>query len=122
MPAIKSTARCPRCGRGIATYGNRFSRHGETVGSSDYCVMSKQPVMPTGTTDADFERRAAIVTDLACQMRDYDTRIIWEYLTATPAVELQRLLMVALAAVPTDQTLRGLFRWVCDLPIARSAA
>ncbi len=84
--------------------------------------MSKQPVIPTGTTDRDYERRANIITDLACQIRDYDTAIVWDYLTATPAVELQRMLMVALAAVPVDKTLRETFGWVCELPIAKVAS
>jgi len=111
-------AQCPRCSRLISIDNNRWCRHGMTPGSHKYCVMSKQSVLPAGTTDHDFERRAAIVTDLACQMRDCDTGIVWDYLTATPAVELQRMLMVALAAIPVDQTLRQTFDWVCDLPIA----
>ena len=121
MTATKGTGQCPCCQRIVSTYGNRWSRHGDQPGSSDYCIMSKQAVIPTGTTEHDFERRAAIVSDLACQMRDYDTQIIWDYLTAAPAVELQRLMMVALAAVPTDQTMRGMYRWVIDLPIASAS-
>ena len=89
-----------------------------TPGGSDYCMMSKQPIMPSGTTDNDYERRAAIITDLACQMRDCDTGIVWDYLTAAPSIELQRMMMVALAAVPTDKTLRDTFGWVCALPVA----
>lgn len=113
--------RCPHCARYVSTNGNRWGNHGITEGSGDYCMMSKQPIMPTGTTDYDYERRATIVTDLACQLRDYDTRIVWDYLTATSSLELQRMMMVALAAIPTDQSLRGTFQWVCDLPIARAS-
>ena len=81
--------------------------------------MSKQPVMPSGGSDSDHERRATIVTDLACQLRDYDTRIVWDYLTALSPLELQRMLMIALAAVPVDSSMQNTFRWVMDLPIAQ---
>ena len=121
MKPKTGVGQCPRCARHVSTNGNRWGQHGMEPGSSDYCMMSKQPIMPSGTTDHDYERRAAIITDLACQMRDYDTAIVWEFLTATPAVELQRMMMIALAAVPTDKTLRDTFQWVCDLPIARAS-
>ena len=118
MKPKTGAGQCPRCARTVSTNGNRWGVHGVTEGSSDYCMMTKQPVMASGTADHDYERRAAIVTDLACQMRDYDTGIVWHYLTAAPAVELQRMMMVALAAVPTDRTLRDTFGWVCELPVA----
>jgi hypothetical protein len=121
MKPHNGTGQCPRCARIVSIDTNRWSRHGITRGSNDYCIMSRQPVMPTGTTDHDFERRAAIVTDLACQMRDCDTRIVWDYLTAASTLELQRMMMVALAAIPVDQTLRNTFDWVCELPIAVSS-
>ena len=118
MKPKTGVGQCPRCARHVSTNGNRWGQHGMTPGGSDYCMMSKQPIMPSGTGDHDYERRAAIVTDLACQMRDYDTGIVWDYLTAAPAVELQRMMMVALAAVPTDKTMRDTFGWVCALPVA----
>ena len=118
MKPKTSGGQCPRCARHVSTNGNRWGVHGVTAGSGDYCMMTKQAVMPNGTTDHDYERRAAIITDLACQMRDSDTAIVWEFLTAAPAIELQRMMMVALAAVPTDKTLRDTFGWVCALPVA----
>ena len=118
MKPHNSIGRCPRCDRTISTHGNRWARHGITAGSDRYCPMSKQSLIPTGISHRDFERRAAIVTDLACQVRDSDTAIVWEYLTAASAVELQRMMMVALAAIPVDQTLRDTFGWVCELPLA----
>jgi hypothetical protein len=79
-----------------------------------------QPI--TGLSEAAFESRAHLVANLACQLQDEDPAITFEYLTALPADELQRMLMVALAGIPTDQTIRSIFRWVVDLPAAREAA
>ncbi|WP_268950232.1 hypothetical protein [Mycolicibacterium pulveris] len=36
-----------------------------------------------------------------------------------PANELQRLMMVALAAIPVDRRVEDMFAWVCDLPVAK---
>lgn len=69
-----------------------------------------------------YETRARIVADLAAQVQDMDPALVWEYLTAMPAVEVQRLLVVALAAVPVDRTLSGMFAWVNDLPDAKVSA
>jgi hypothetical protein len=84
--------------------------------------MSKLRIPITGTRDADFEGRAHLVGNLASRVQDEDPHVIWDYLTALPAVELQRLLMVALAAIPVDQTVREMFGWVCELPAAKKAA
>lgn len=119
-PAVNTTTKvpCPYCGRTISTRDNRWAVHGITYDSTDYCPLSQQPVPITGTEPRDFVRRANIVTSLAFQLQDEDPHLIWNYLTATPAAELQRLLMVALAAIDTNKTMSDLYGWVYDLPAA----
>ena len=60
--------------------------------------MSGLLVPVTGLGPDDHERRALLITDLAAQVQDEDPYIVWDYLTAVPAAEVQRLLMFALAA------------------------
>ncbi len=83
--------------------------------------MSRQLIPPTGLADAAFHQRAVIVTDLAMQVQDSDPAVVWDYLTCLSAVELQRMLMVALAAVRCDGRLEDIFGWVCELPAAVTA-
>ena len=56
------------------------------------------------------------------QVQDSDPQIVWDYLTALPADELQRLLMFALAGVPVDRHIDDIFGWVLELPAARLAS
>ena len=65
-------------------------------------------------------REAQVIADLANQVQDEDPAIVWEVLTSMPADELQRLLVFALAAIPTDQTVDQMFAWVRQLPVARA--
>jgi hypothetical protein len=52
---------------------------------------------------------------LAGQLRDCDPAMTWQYLTAIPSAELQRLLVVALAAIPLESKRSELFGWVQQL-------
>lgn len=106
----------------VTTKSERYADHGITHGSSDICRMSGQRAPIKGLTDKDFGDRAYLVADLAGQLQDLDPVIVWDYLTALPAAELQRMMMVALAAIRVEgQKVDDLFAWVCDLPIARAA-
>ena len=73
------------------------------------------------TRPVDYRRRADVVLDLAHQMQDSDTAVVWDYLTAMPGDELQRLLVIALAAIDIDQPVDRIFGWVYDLPVARAS-
>lgn len=111
---------CPRCGRTVRTYQGRYNKHGSEPGSSDICMMSKRRQPITSLTEAAFESRAYLVTELASELQDEDPYTTWDYLTALPAVEVQRLLMVALAGIETEgRTLTEIFGWVNELPVAR---
>lgn len=81
--------------------------------------MSWQRVPATGDSARSYERRAELVADLAEQVQDCDPAVVWVYLTGLSAAEVQRLLVVALAAVPVDQTVPEMFAWITDLPIAQ---
>lgn len=82
--------------------------------------MTNQYELIDGLTDRDHEKRAKVIADLANQVQDEDPAIVWEVLTSMPADELQRLLVFALAAIPTDQTVDQMFAWVRQLPVARA--
>jgi hypothetical protein len=112
-------ARCPFCDRTVSTDSGRFGRHRHGDG---YCRMTDQHVPIVGHTATDYVSRAHLVTDLAAQVQDADPSIAWDYLTALPAAELQRLTMIALAGIPVDQTVSDIFGWVTELPIARASA
>lgn len=114
----KGTACCPRCMRHVSTDYDRYAVHSPTPGSDTYCPMSKQRTPITGMTDRDMMARANLLCSLACQVRDEDPRIVWDYLTTMPAVELQRMLQLALAAIPVDRKLHDVFDWVAELPVA----
>jgi hypothetical protein len=120
MSSQKGIAKCPRCDRMIATDGSRYKQHSLVEGGE--CPMTEQHTPITGFTNQDFLSRGYVVADLAQQVQDRDTRIVWDVLTALPAAEVQRLLMIALAAVPTDKPLTEIFGWVCDLPSAKETA
>lgn len=112
-------ARCPHCDRRVRTLANQYYLH--NIGEYDnVCPMSNQRIPITGTTPTDYVSRARLVTNLAAQVQDADPGVVWHYLTALPAAELQRLTMVALAAIPVDQTVEEMFAWVSALPAARS--
>lgn len=111
------TALCPRCGATAPVKNGRFRLHG-----APYCPLSEMPVPATGTGEVDFHRRAHIVAELAGMQRDYDPATVWDYATAVDACELQRLLMVALAAIDVEKTVDELWGWVAGLPAARCSA
>ena len=113
---------CPRCSREVCIREHRYAVHSITRSSGIRCRMSDQLVPATGFTPEDFETRAAIVADLAWQVQDGDPMLTWDYLTAMPADEMQRVLMVALAGIPTDRKLSEIFDWVVQLPAAKATA
>ena len=81
--------------------------------------MSHKLVPASGLRPEAFETRAAIVADLAWQVHDGDPILAWDNLTAMPADELQRLLVVALAGIPTDLKVDQIWAWVRALPVAQ---
>lgn len=116
----KGIARCPRCDRTIVTDGGRYKQHSLEPGSGVACPFSEQHTPIIGHSASNYLSRGYLVADLAEQVQDRDINIVWEILTATPADELQRLLMLALAAVPVDRPLAEIYRWVTDLPAAKA--
>ncbi|OYN76842.1 DUF7368 family protein [Mycolicibacterium sphagni] len=110
---------CPRCRRGVPIRARRYAIHSIVPRGDIQCRMSWQLVPVTGVDEEAYETRAAIVADLACQMQDVDPLLVWDYLTAVPASELQRLLMVALAGIPLDRRIDDIFSWVHQLPVAQ---
>lgn len=91
-----------------------MTHHGVTPNSSDICIMSGRKPPIEGTSPTAMVRRAQLVCELACELRDYDPRDVWDYLTCLPAVEIQRMLVIALAAVDVDKPLGELFAWVIN--------
>lgn len=118
----KGIRTCPMCNRTLATDGGRFSRHTTQYRGDEICRMTEQYAPVLGQSATDYMSRAYMVADLAEQIQDRDTAVVWDVLTAVPAAELQRLLMLALAAVPIDKSLNEIYAWVCDLPASRKAA
>jgi hypothetical protein len=114
-------ATCPRCNRAVRTDAHRFKLHTDAAGERT-CPLSTQRVPFDGHTATDYVGRAHLVADLAEQVQDADPAVVWEYLTATPAAEIQRLLIIALAAIPVDQRVEDMFAWVTELPVAKRAA
>lgn len=116
------TTTCPRCGRAISVSGGRFMLHDiAPTAREEHCPMSKQTVPITGVSPIDYYRRASLVADLATQVQDGDPAIVWDYLTALPAEEMQRLLVIALAGIDGDKTINEIWSWVLHLPVARAS-
>ena len=116
--------KCARCGRrDIAVKSGRYRVHAISLrdNGSGHCPMSELPVPVDGHSDADYEAHARIVTELACRLQVADPVTVWEWLTTVDAGELQRLLVIALAALDTDKTVSELWGWVAQLPVARLA-
>ncbi len=114
-----STVNCPYCKRSdVRAKGPTFEHHSIQRGMP--CPLSYQDVPRTGLSEDDWEARAKQIANLSWQLRDCDPQLTWAYLTAIPADELRRLMMVALAAVPIDDLgAADLFGWVEELPAAQ---
>lgn len=110
---------CPGCGRSVRVEDGRYRNHSVVEKSRTECFMSRQRPPVKGTRPDDYEQRAETVAYLAHQVQDEDPAVVWNVLTATPADELQRLLVLALAAIDTAQTVDEMFAWVSELPAAR---
>jgi hypothetical protein len=83
--------------------------------------MSKRRIPIKGTHDDDYRARANLIARLAAEIQDQDPHEVWDYLTVMPADELQRLLQIALAAIPVDKTVSQIFAWVDNLPVSKEA-
>lgn len=118
----RHTATCPHCKRIVSTDNKRIVRHATVQDGTDYCPMSRQHVPITGNTAADYLSRAYLIGDLAQQIQDRDVAVVWTVLENMPKPELQRMLQLALAAIPIDQTVDEMFGWVCDLPVAKAVS
>jgi hypothetical protein len=113
---------CPFCNRECALTDGRFRQHTITPRGVDVCPTVGFIAPVTGHDEVDYEDRARLITELAMQLQDTDPVLVWTYLTALPAAEVQRLLMIALTAIPSDRTLHDTFPWVAALPIAQDSA
>jgi hypothetical protein len=132
MPSIRSPEvhrgkrimnHCPHCNRQVGTRNrNRYAHHVIEAGTDDYCPMSGQRIPVTGTSEQDYANRAALLLDLAATLQDEDPLSVWQYTASLPAVEIQRLLQLALAAIDIDRKPSELFAWVYDLPASQEAS
>lgn len=124
---------CPYCCRPTSSKDGRWSGHllpdaekssGAIASIGDrYCPMSDQYMVVEGHDSSHYRRRALQVCDLAAQLQHSgDPRIVWDVLTTVPADELQRLAVIALAGINTDQAVEDVFGWVLELPAARWAS
>jgi hypothetical protein len=121
VSAQKGIALCPRCDRPISTTNGRYSLHNDGT-HGEVCPLSTMhaPYQSHQQSPTDYVGRAHIVANLAAGVQDEDPTVVWDYLTALPANELQRLMMLALAAIPIDQTVAEMFAWVTELPNAKT--
>ena len=104
----------------VTTEALRYNNHRDQDGA--LCSMSGQHQPITGHAPTDYVSRAYLIADLAEQVQDRDTTVAWEYLTALPANELQRMLMLALAAIPIEgRSVDDIWQWVAELPVAVTA-
>lgn len=121
--SYQGIAVCPRCHRTVSTNGGRYSSH-KNLNSDDanVCELSLMhvPYRADQQSAMDYVGRAHIVANLAATVQDADPAVVWDYITALPPEELQRLMMLALAALPIEQTVAEMWDWVCDLPAAKS--
>ena len=121
MPA-RRTAFCPRCGRVVALqHGTHFVVHSVRPRTDERCPMTGMRAPITGHSPADYLARAHLVAELAGIVQDEDPARAWDYLTALPAGELQRLLALALAGIGIDRTVDEIWGWVCQLPVAKAS-
>jgi hypothetical protein len=103
----------------VRTNENRYVLH-NTGEQGDMCPMTNMHLPITGDSPTAYVSRARLVANLAEEVQDADPSVVWDYLTALSGNELQRLTMIALAAVPVDQTVEDIFGWVCELPVAKA--
>jgi hypothetical protein len=114
-------APCPHCHRTVRTVGGCYEVH--NIGEhTRLCPLSLQHTVITGDSPTAYVSRARLVANLAEQVQDFDPAIVWTYLDALPVNELRRLAMIALAAIPVDQTVEQMFGWVTELPAAKVVA
>lgn len=118
---IPDIVTCPRCTHTGTPRDGRFRIHNQP-GADQPCPLSLQLLPPAGETPGAYLSRARLVADLAVQLQDADPNTVWQYLTALPGAELQRIAMLALAAIPVDRTLNEIWAWVTELPAAKETA
>lgn len=71
---------------------------------------------------ADLEGGVELVLQLATILRDEDPALVWGSLIRLDRRKLQELAVIALAAIPVDQTRQQLYAWVSGLPAAQEEA
>jgi len=119
---MTATITCPRCNRVVGINSHRYTDHSTDTWSREFCPMSKQHIPITGHTPTHYYGRAVMVANLAAQVRDEDPALVWDFLTALPGDELQRLMMIALAGLDTSKRVSEIWDWITELPAARTAA
>lgn len=84
-----------------------------------------RPTLPdsrvTDERAAELEDTAHLVTHLAFLLRDEDPNLTWGALCRLSRRQLQEFAVVALAAIPVEETEEDLYRWVTALPAARAS-
>lgn len=113
---------CPKCGRDVKTLDYRYIQHSSTGEVGFPCSLSGMREPLVGDSAAAYLSRAVLVGDLACRLKDEDPSQTWDYLTSLSGSELQKMTMIALAAVPVDKPISEIYGWVCALPVAEGAA
>lgn len=110
---------CPRCGQSVSADKGCYATHSTSPHNNTLCRMSKQHLPIDGDTPTAHYSRAVLVGNLAAQLRDEDPAVVWDYLETLSGWELQRIAMIALAAVPVESPISEIFDWVTELPGAR---
>ena len=110
---------CPHCHKPVRSQHGRYNHH---LHNGEPCMMAGRCIPATGHTATGFEQRARVICDLAQLIRDEDPDIAMAYVNTLSVHGLRRLLLTAVAAIPTDQTIRETWRWVTELPAARKAS
>lgn len=117
-----SVIECPECGRLLEPcsghHRRQFPTHACYVLGPE-CFMSRQAIEERHRQYSEHAQRAQRVLVLAHQLRTEDPARVWRQVTRTDPAELQRLLMTALAGIPTDQPPTQIFGWVYDLQAAQ---
>lgn len=95
------------------------------LGLSDRTVqrLRGEPVLVRGWYEFDtsprrqlkLERTADTVLNLACRIRDEDPELVYRSLENLNTRDLVEVAMIALAAIPVDNTKDELFGWTEDL-------
>ncbi|MEH3142483.1 MAG: hypothetical protein PGN37_20390 [Mycobacterium kyogaense] len=107
----------------IATRVGLSDRHVVRLRSKTVpAAVARRLPYPKSITDeraAEVEALAQRVFEWAGALRDEDPAVVFEGLTRLSRQQLLEFVMVALAMVPSEATLRSALGWVLDLPAAQ---